>query len=171
MKSLIMDSMAMNRSIQRIAYEIIEKNKGTENLILVGVVRRGENIAQRLAEKISQLEKTVDVYSIDITNFRDDNKEKNLAENYKINIPIDDKKIIIVDDVFHTGRTIRAALDAICTSGRPKNVQLATLIDRGHREFPIRPDYVGKNLPTSLDENVIVHIKEIDGEDEVYIEK
>ncbi|CDZ74960.1 pyrimidine operon regulatory protein/uracil phosphoribosyltransferase PyrR [Peptoniphilus sp. ING2-D1G] len=169
MKNIIMDELAINRSILRISYEIVEKNKGIKDLILVGIIRRGEDIARRISSKISELEGNIPVYSIDITNFRDDIEYRNT--NIRIDIPVNNKNVILVDDVFFTGRTTRAAMDALTSSARPKTIQLATLIDRGHRELPIRPDYVGKNVPTSKDENVIVNLKEIDGIDQVYILK
>ncbi|MDO5041140.1 MAG: bifunctional pyr operon transcriptional regulator/uracil phosphoribosyltransferase PyrR [Peptoniphilus sp.] len=169
MKSIIMDEPAINRSILRISYEIVERNKGIKDLVLVGIIRRGEDIAGRIANKISELEGNVPVYSIDITNFRDDIGYR--SANIDVEIPVDNKNVILVDDVFFTGRTIRAAMDALTFSARPKTIQLATLIDRGHREFPIRPDYVGKNVPTSRDEDVIVNLIELDGIDQVYILK
>ncbi|WP_138158948.1 bifunctional pyr operon transcriptional regulator/uracil phosphoribosyltransferase PyrR [Peptoniphilus catoniae] len=169
MKSIIMDKAAMGRSILRISNEVVEKNKGTDKLVIIGIIRRGEDLAKRIAKEIEKLEGSVPVYSINIRNFRDDiiNRDKNI----KINIPIENKNIVLVDDVFFTGRTVRAALNALSSSGRPKRIQLATLIDRGHRELPIRPDFVGKNLPTSLEEKVVVLLEETDGIDQVYIEK
>lgn len=172
MKNIIMDEVAIKRAISRMSYEVIEKNKGIENIILVGILTRGYNIAQRISEKIYEVEnKRIPVYSINITNFRDDvpikihDKEKFIEED------INDKKIIIVDDVISTGRSVRAAMDGVLEQGRPSLIQLAVLIDRGHRELPIRPDYIGKNVPTSKAEKVVVEIKEIDKNDQVYIEK
>lgn len=168
MKNIIMDEIAIKRAISRISNEIIEKNKGTQDIILLGIVSRGEDIANRIAEKIFSIEGTkLDVYPIDTTNFRDDN---NSSREINLAVDINDKIIILVDDVLFTGRTVRAALDAILSIGRPRAVKLVVLIDRGHRELPIRPDFVGKNLPTSKKEKVIVEVQEVDGRDLVYIE-
>lgn len=172
MKNIIMDEVAIKRAISRISFEIIEKNKGIEDIILVGVITRGKDIAKKVADKIYEVENvSVPVYSIDITNYRDDIEIKNINKEKFIEEDIKDKKIIIVDDVISTGRSVRAAMDGILEQGRPSSIQLVVLIDRGHRELPIRPDYVGKNVPTSKSENVVVSIKDIDGIDEVYIEK
>lgn len=172
-KAHIMDQRAMDRAMVRIAHEIIERNKGVESLALIGIQRRGVPIAHRVAENIKQVEgTTVPVGILDITLYRDDLSE--LAEHPIINdtdIPfaVNDKTIVMVDDVIFTGRTARAAMDAIIDLGRPRCIQLAVLIDRGHRELPIRADYVGKNAPTSLSELVAVNMKEIDGENKVVI--
>jgi pyrimidine operon attenuation protein/uracil phosphoribosyltransferase len=171
----IMDEEAIERAITRIAHEILEKNKGTENLVLIGIQRRGVPLAKRLAKKILQVEGgKVPVGILDITLYRDD--LSTLAEHPIINgtdIPfsVNGRKIVMVDDVVYTGRTARAAMDAIIDLGRPKMLQFAVLIDRGHRELPIRADFVGKNVPTSRSEIVHVHVKEIDGSDGVIIEK
>ena len=170
MKNIIMDEIAIKRAISRISNEIIERNKGIDNIILIGIIRRGENIANRIAKKIYEIEnRKVKVYSIDITNFRDDLKIASRIN--KINIDVGNKIVILIDDVLFTGRTVRAALDSILNMGRPKKIEYVVLVDRGHRELPIRADFVGKNLPTSLNEKVVVNIKETDGIDQVYIEK
>ena len=170
MKNIIMDEIAIKRAISRISNEIIERNKGIDNIILIGIIRRGENIANRIAKKIYEIEnREVKVYSIDITNFRDDLKIASRIN--KINIDVGNKIVILIDDVLFTGRTVRAALDSILNMGRPKKIEYVVLVDRGHRELPIRADFVGKNLPTSLNEKVVVNIKETDGIDQVYIEK
>jgi pyrimidine operon attenuation protein/uracil phosphoribosyltransferase len=174
-KALIMDQAAMDRALTRIAHEIIEKNKGTEDVVLIGIQRRGVPLAKRLAEKIKQYEnQELPVGILDITLYRDD--LSTLSEHPIINsthIPfgINDKVIVMVDDVLFTGRTARAAMDALIDIGRPKAIQLAILIDRGHRELPIRADYVGKNVPTSRSEVVQVHVTEVDGFNNVVIAK
>ena len=171
-KAVILDEKAIQRATTRIANEILERNKGIDNLILVGIKTRGCPFAERLAKKIEEIEgEKVPVFSLDITLYRDDLTE--ISEQPIINEDFDedinDKIIILVDDVIYTGRTVRAALDALVDKGRPSRVQLAVLIDRGHRELPIRADYVGKNVPTSKNENVKVNFKEIDDIDQVYI--
>lgn len=171
-KALVMDSNGMNRAITRIAHEILEKNRGAENLALVGVRNRGIFFAQRLAEKIKEIEKVeLPVGSLDVTFYRDDVAVYSNPKIYKTEIPFDvaDKTIILVDDVLFTGRTTRASMDAIMDFGRPAAIQLAVMIDRGHRELPIRADYIGKNLPTALKERVQVNVAEADGEDSVVI--
>ncbi|MGL4731004.1 MAG: bifunctional pyr operon transcriptional regulator/uracil phosphoribosyltransferase PyrR [Clostridium sp.] len=172
-KSIILDETAIKRTLTRISHEIIEKNKGVENIILVGIKTRGVPIANRIAELIEKFEgKKVPVGSVDVTLYRDDLTEiasQPKVGNTHIDIEIEDKKIILVDDVLYTGRTVRAAIDAIIDAGRPEMIQLAVLVDRGHRELPIRADYVGKNIPTSKKEIISVKIEEIDGEDLVNI--
>lgn len=165
-----MDEKAMQRAIARISYEIIEHNKGAEALCIVGIISRGVTIGKRIAEKISELE-GIDVPfgQIDITPYRDDKAPGGNAELTDMPFDVRDRNVIIVDDVIFTGRSSRAALEAIIKRGRPRSVQLAVLIDRGHRELPIRPDYVGKNLPTSHSEKVKVSVMEIDGCDAVSI--
>lgn len=168
MKNVIMDEIAIKRAISRISNEILEKNKGSKDLILLGIVSRGEDIAKRISSKINEIENTsIHVYAINPSNFRDDKK---MSREIDLDVDITDKTIILVDDVLYTGRTVRAALDAILSVGRPKAIRLVVLVDRGHRELPIRPDFVGKNLPTSNRENVIVEIVEVDGKDSVFIE-
>lgn len=175
-KALIMDGKAMVRSITRIAHEIIEHNKGIDDIIIVGIHSRGVPLAKKISEKISEIEGTdVAVASLDITQYRDDisQEEKDLKsgmfETTLYQYDIKGKQIILVDDVLFTGRTVRAALDAVMEIGRPRSIQLAVLVDRGHRELPIRPDYVGKNVPTSSKEIVKLHFQEVDGTDEVVI--
>lgn len=168
----IMNKEEINRAITRISHEILERGDMYEDIIFLGVVNRGYEIAMRLSHKISEIEGVnIPIYPLNTRYFRDDLVE--LDEDIILELPnvdVNNKTIIIVDDVIYTGRTTRAALDAIVKLGRPSKVQLVALIDRGHREFPIRPDFVGKNIPTSRDENVGVRIQEIDGIDEVYID-
>ena len=169
-KAIIMDENAMQRAITRITYEILERNKGAKDICLVGILSRGRVLADRIASKIFELEGIkVDCGCLDVTKYRDDQKRTNLQDNTSIDFNITNRCVIIVDDVIYTGRTARASLDAVIKRGRPKLVQLAVLIDRGHRELPIRPDYVGKNLPTSKDELVRVKVHEIDNLDKVTI--
>ncbi|AOY77379.1 bifunctional pyr operon transcriptional regulator/uracil phosphoribosyltransferase PyrR [Clostridium formicaceticum] len=171
----LMDEKAISRAITRIAHEILEKNKGANDLVLVGIKTRGVPLANRLAEKIKLIEETsVPVGLLDITLYRDDLTKENIDPiiyDSKISTDINDKKVILVDDVLYTGRTVRAALDALVDMGRPKTIQLAVLVDRGHRELPIRADYVGKNVPTSKDEIVKVNLEEVDNHNFVVIEK
>ena len=166
-KNQIMDARQVQRTITRMAHEIIERNKGVEDVVLVGIRRRGEPIARMLADAILRVEgASVPVGSVDITFYRDDlthiSGEPTLN---RTDIPFDvsGKTVVLVDDVLYTGRTARAAMDAICDMGRPALIQLAVMVDRGHRELPIRADYVGKNLPTSKSEMVGVNVPEIDG--------
>lgn len=172
-KAQLLDEKGIERSLIRISHEIIEKNKGTENLVLVGIKTRGVPLAQRISSYIESFEGVkIPVGTLDITLYRDDLTEKYeqpSINNNSIDFEIKGKTIILVDDVLFTGRTVRAAMDAIIRLGRPKAIQLAVLIDRGHRELPIRPDYVGKNVPTSLSEIVHVRLSETDGENKVII--
>ena len=167
LKSIIMDEAAVLRSMKRITHEIIEKNNGAADIILLGIHRRGMPLAAMLKENIRSFEGTdVPLGSIDISLYRDDLTELNdLPETGNTVIPCDisGKKVILVDDVIYTGRTVRAAIEAVFHHGRPQTIQLAVLIDRGHRELPIRPDYVGKNIPTSHSEVVSVMVEEYDG--------
>lgn len=168
----ILDDKAINRGLTRIAHEIIEHNKGVEDVVLLGIKTRGIPLAKRIASKIELFESVgVPCGSIDITFYRDDLEKKSLNPIVKseVDVDIDDKIVVLVDDVVYTGRTCRAALDAVLDVGRARKIQLATLVDRGHRELPLRPDYVGKNVPTSTNEVVHVHLTEIDGIDEVII--
>jgi len=169
----ILDDQGVERTITRITHEILEKNKGTEDLVLIGIERGGALLANRFSSKIQSIEGIeVSKGSLDITLYRDDLGEtasQPLMRGTHLEFDITGKKVILVDDVLFTGRTVRSALDALIDFGRPKWVQLAVLIDRGHRELPIRADYVGKNIPTSLDEEVAVRLKEKDGLDEVCI--
>mgnify|MGYP005851557393 CR=1 FL=1 len=172
-KAKILDANGIRRSLTRIAHEILEKNKGVEDLILVGIRRRGVPLAERLARLIQEIEgKTVRVGKLDITLYRDDLTalgDQPVVHGTEIPWDIVGKRIVLVDDVLYTGRTVRAAMDAIVDLGRPQYIQLAVLIDRGHRELPIRADFVGKNVPTSRRELIHVKLVEIDGEDEVVI--
>lgn len=173
-KATIMDDKAIKRAITRIANEIVERNKGIEDVVLVGVKTRGVPFANRISEKIEMIEdKKVPVYELDITMYRDDLSEVDYQPivNEKFAGDIKEKVVILVDDVIYTGRTVRAALEALIKNGRPKKVQLAVLVDRGHREFPIRPDYIGKNVPTSKSEIVEVCFLESDKNDEVRIKE
>jgi pyrimidine operon attenuation protein/uracil phosphoribosyltransferase len=169
----IMNGKELDRTITRIAHEIIERNCGTANLAIVGVRTRGEFIGQRIVSKIAELEGTTVPFGIvDITLYRDDISqisEQPIVRGTDLPFNVDKYKIIIVDDVLFTCRTIRAAIDAIIDFGRPKNVQLAVICDRGHKELPIRADYVGKNIPTSRDEIVHVCLQEKDGEEGIYV--
>ncbi|MFZ5966304.1 MAG: bifunctional pyr operon transcriptional regulator/uracil phosphoribosyltransferase PyrR [Bacillota bacterium] len=174
-KAQIMDENAIQRAITRIAHEILEKNKGVEDLVLVGIVTRGVPFANRLAEKIEVIESVkVNVGTLDITLYRDDLSKLDdnpIIHSTHIDFDINDKTIILVDDVLYTGRTVRAAMDALIDIGRPKAIQLAVLIDRGHRELPIRADYVGKNVPTAKDEVIHVHFDSVDNINDVTISK
>ncbi|MCG7407774.1 bifunctional pyr operon transcriptional regulator/uracil phosphoribosyltransferase PyrR [Paenibacillus sp. ACRRX] len=170
--NIIMDEAAIRRALTRIAHEILERNKGIEDCVLVGIRTRGIYLAERIAERIQAIESmSIPVGELDITRYRDDRKvnEIDTSSTSGEGFPIYGQKIILCDDVLYTGRTIRAAMDAIMDHGRPEMIQLAVLADRGHRELPIRPDYVGKNVPTSKSEEIQVALKEIDGIDEVKI--
>ena len=172
-KARIMDKEAMERALMRIAHEIVEKNKGTGELAIIGIRNRGAYLAERVAAYIEKIERVkVPVGILDITLYRDDLttvSEQPVVHKTEIDFDISDKKIILADDVLYTGRTVRSALDALIDFGRPRYIRLAVLIDRGHRELPIRADFIGKNVPTSLRETVQVRIKEVDGKDEVLI--
>jgi pyrimidine operon attenuation protein / uracil phosphoribosyltransferase len=165
----VLDAPDINRALTRIAHEILERNKGASDLVLLGIPTGGVPLARRIAERMSEVEDvTVPVGSLDVTMYRDDLRMRPARALLPTDIPaegIDDRVIVLVDDVLFSGRTIRAALDAMNDLGRPQAVQLAVLVDRGHRELPIRADFVGKNLPTSLAENVSVRLQEIDGVD------
>lgn len=172
-KNVIMDSEAIRRALVRIAHEIIEKNKGVEDVVIVGIRTRGVPLAQRIAAEINAIENCeMTVGMLDITLYRDDLSTLGynpVVHGTDINFDLSGKHVVLVDDVLYTGRTIRAALDAVIDMGRPKTIQLAVLVDRGHKELPIRADYVGKNVPTSQKETIEVVLNEIDGSDEVYI--
>jgi pyrimidine operon attenuation protein/uracil phosphoribosyltransferase len=173
--SVVMDADRISRTLIRIAHEILERNRGIEELALVGIRTRGVPLAKRLAQGILEIHgHEVPTGALDITLYRDDLMRQAvgpqpLVRRTEIPFSIDDKRILLVDDVLYTGRTIRAALDALIDFGRPRAIQLVVLVDRGHRELPIKADYVGKNLPTSLSQSVQVHLTEIDGRDEVEI--
>src|SRR5881296_4645323 len=172
----IMDAEAVRRALRRIAHEIIERNPQLEKVVLAGIPTRGVEIARRIAGFIHQIEKIdLETGVIDVAMHRDDvgtRRELPVVHASKLPVPLEDRSVIIVDDVLYTGRTVRAAMDAINSFGRPARIQLAVLVDRGHRELPIRPDYVGKNLPTSGSEKVRVRLEQTDGEpDEVRLEK
>ncbi|WP_282171674.1 bifunctional pyr operon transcriptional regulator/uracil phosphoribosyltransferase PyrR [Cytobacillus firmus] len=174
-KAIVLDDQAIRRALTRIAHEIIEKNKGIENCILIGIRTRGIYLANRLAERIEQIEGAkIEVGELDITLYRDDLTKKTenqepLVKGSDVPKDINDQKVILIDDVLYTGRTVRAALDALIDIGRPSQIQLAVLVDRGHRELPIRADYVGKNIPTSSSEKIDVELKEVDESDQVSI--
>lgn len=173
-KAVILDEKGITRATTRIANEIIERNKGIKDVVLVGIKTRGAPFAHRLAKKISEIEgESIDVFTLDITLYRDDLKEIGYKPqlNEEFVYDINDKIVVLIDDVIYTGRTVRAALDALIDKGRPKKVQLAVLVDRGHREFPIRPDYVGKNVPTSKDEIIGVEFEEVDDNNQVVIKE
>lgn len=174
MKKTVLDDKAIERALARIAHEIIERNKGTEGLVILGIPTRGYHLALRLREKIEDIEGvSLPAGAVDATLYRDDlgiKKDQPALKKMEIPISIDGKKVVMVDDVLFTGRTIRAAMNALMDFGRPLAIQLAVLVDRGHRELPIKADYVGKNLPTSRKEGVRVHLTETDGVNEVVIE-
>ena len=172
---VIMDADRMGRTLTRIAHEIVERNRGTARLALVGIRTRGDVLAKRLARALEQItNEPVRTGALDITLYRDDLMRhavgpQPLVRRTEIPFSIDDQKILLIDDVLYTGRTIRAALDALIDFGRPKEIQLVVLVDRGHRELPIKADYVGKNVPTSLKQSVQVRLTETDGADEVSV--
>lgn len=174
-KAKIMDEKAIGRAITRISHEIIERNKGIENVVLIGIKTRGVPVASRIANKIETIEgQRIRIGEMDITLYRDDLSKKQIdpvVNSTKIDFDITDKTVVLVDDVLYTGRTVRSALNALMDVGRPKAIQLAVLVDRGHRELPIRADYVGKNVPTSRTEIISVKLSECDTEDSVSIEE
>lgn len=171
----VVDQVTMKRALTRITYEIIERNHSIQDIVLVGIKTRGIYIASRIAERLKQLEDIdIPVGELDITLYRDDKKE-NLEEpelhSSDIPVSLEGKEVILIDDVLYTGRTIRAAMDAVMDFGRPRKISLAVLVDRGHRELPIRADYVGKNIPTSRAEEILVEMQELDGQDRIMILK
>jgi pyrimidine operon attenuation protein/uracil phosphoribosyltransferase len=169
----LLDAGEIRRAVTRIAHEILERNKGASRVVLVGIAARGDDLARRLAAEIARIEGTaVPVGALDITFYRDDigmRSEAPEVHETKINFDITGRTVVLVDDVLFTGRTIRAAMDALVDFGRPTAIQLAVLVDRGHRELPIRPDFVGKNVPTRRDEEVRVFLEETDGRDAVVV--
>ncbi|MDP6494395.1 MAG: bifunctional pyr operon transcriptional regulator/uracil phosphoribosyltransferase PyrR [Dehalococcoidia bacterium] len=173
-EKLLLNQDEIRRALSRIAHQILERNQGVDNLVLVGMHTRGVPLAKRLVERIHEVEgKDVPVGALDIRLYRDDLPVRGLASNPSTDIPVDiaEKKVVLVDDVLFTGRSIRAAMDALMDLGRPCLIQLAVLVDRGHRELPVRADYVGKNIPTSLDERVEVRLMEVDGDDAVVLQE
>ena len=170
---ILLDESGIKRALTRISYEIIEKNKSVKDVVLVGIKNRGDILAERIKNKIFEIENiNVPLETIDITHYRDDVDRKNFdldIKNMKFNTDLTNKIVVIVDDVLYTGRTIRAGLDAILSKLRPSKIQLACLIDRGHRELPIRADFIGKNVPTSRLEQIEVYLQEIDNKEEVVI--
>jgi pyrimidine operon attenuation protein / uracil phosphoribosyltransferase len=173
LKAQIIDEPGFDRTLTRLAHEILEKNKGSESIVIVGIRTRGAFIARRIAKKIDDVEgTTVPIGSLDITLYRDDllgKLDQPQLKGTDIIFDLNEKNVILIDDVLFTGRTIRAALDELIDLGRPRSIQLAVLVDRGHRQLPIRADYVGKNVPTSAGESIRVHVKEVDGEDAVLL--
>jgi len=171
--SELMDPESIHRTVIRLTHEIIEKHRGAKNLVLVGIRNRGDVLARRMIEQIREIEKTdVPLGILDITLYRDDFQclsEQPVLQETDIPLDITNRKIVLIDDVLYTGRTVRAALDALIDFGRPAVIQLAVLLDRGHRELPIKADYVGKNVPTSASQQVQVKLKEVDGEDRVFL--
>jgi len=169
----IVDATAVGRSITRLSHEILEKNNGADNIVLIGIITRGEPLAKRLKVLIDEeTTENLPLGTVDITFHRDDFRERLVVPQVKqSNIPfsVDDKIVILVDDVLFTGRTIRAAIEVLLAFGRPACIQLAVLVDRGHREMPIKADFVGKNIPTHEGEHVMVHLQEVDGEDNVHL--
>jgi pyrimidine operon attenuation protein/uracil phosphoribosyltransferase len=173
LKATIIDPQGLDRTLKRLAHEILEKNKGAANIVVVGIRTRGEFLARRIVRLIEEVEGIKPpLGSLDITLYRDDllgKLEQPRLQGTDILFDISGKDVVLVDDVLYTGRTIRAALDELIDLGRPRSIQLAVLIDRGHRQLPIRADFVGKNVPTSSDESIRVHVSEVDGEDSVLL--
>ena len=167
----IIDASGMKRALVRMTYEIIERNKGVNDLVIVGIKTRGLFLANRLAANFKRIENVdVPVGALDVSDYRDDlskQEKKNLIHNQQLDFDITDKKVVLVDDVLFTGRTIRAALDALMYQGRPATISLAVLVDRGHRELPVRPDFIGKNIPTAMNERIKVSMTEVDDQDSI----
>ncbi|WP_289761067.1 bifunctional pyr operon transcriptional regulator/uracil phosphoribosyltransferase PyrR [Lactobacillus intestinalis] len=167
----IIDASGMKRALVRMTYEIIERNKGVDDLVIVGIKTRGLFLANRLAANLKRIENVdVPVGALDVSDYRDDlskQEKKNLIHNQQLDFDITDKKVVLVDDVLFTGRTIRAALDALMDQGRPATISLAVLVDRGHRELPVRPDFIGKNIPTAMNERIKVSMTEVDDQDSI----
>ena len=173
--NIILSDKKINRALTRISHEILERNSGAESIVIIGILTRGAVLAKRIAATIKELEGVeVPVGLMDISLYRDDvhsKLEQPIVQRTDILFEIRDKNVILIDDVLYTGRTVRAALDQMVDFGRAKTIQLAVLVDRGHKELPIRADYVGANIPTAMDDQVVVNVSEIDGKDEVYVEK
>ena len=167
----IIDASGMKRALVRMTYEIIERNKGVNDLVIVGIKTRGLFLANQLAANFKRIENVdVPVGALDVSDYRDDlskQEKKNLIHNQQLDFDITDKKVVLVDDVLFTGRTIRAALDALMDQGRPATISLAVLVDRGHRELPVRPDFIGKNIPTAMNERIKVSMTEVDDQDSI----
>jgi len=172
-KAKIIDEDGLLRIITRMSHEILEKNKGSQNLVLMGMKTRGEFLANRIFQKIKEIEKIeLPLGVLDVTLYRDDFRTRLKQPEVSVSnitFDINDKDVVIIDDVLYTGRTVRSALNALMDFGRPRSIQLCVLVDRGHRELPIRADYIGKNIPTSNHEEIKVRMKEIDGEDAIYL--
>ena len=172
-KSKIIDEDGLSRIITRMAHEILEKNKGSQNLVLMGMKTRGEFLARRIFERIKEIERIeLPLGVLDVTLYRDDFRTRLKQPEVSVSnitFDINDRDVVIIDDVLYTGRTVRSALNALMDFGRPRSIQLCVLVDRGHRELPIRADYIGKNIPTSNQEEIKVKMKEIDGEDAIYL--
>jgi pyrimidine operon attenuation protein/uracil phosphoribosyltransferase len=172
---VLLTALDLQRALARVAHEIVERNRGVDNLVLLGIRTRGVPLARRLQVKLQELEGVVvPLGELDITLYRDDLARRKLEPRLgpsTVPVSLDDRRVVLVDDVIYTGRSVRAALDAIMDYGRPSSIQLAVMVDRGHRELPIRPDYIGKNVPTALDEEVRVRLDETDGRDEVIIRR
>jgi pyrimidine operon attenuation protein/uracil phosphoribosyltransferase len=172
-KATVIDSIGMERTITRLSHEILEKNRGTGNIVILGMRTRGEFLAKRIQSKIEQIDNSKPDFGVlDVTLYRDDFRTRLKQPEVSvtnITFDINEKDVILIDDVIYTGRTVRAALDAIMDLGRPSTIQFCVLVDRGHRELPIKADFVGKNIPTSINEEVKVKMKDIDGEDAVYL--
>lgn len=171
-KRIVLDDKAVDRTLTRIAHEILENNKGADNLVLLGIRTRGIYLANRIQSKIERIDGVkVPTGILDVTNYRDDKTDRISSDviAYEIDTDMNNQHVVIVDDVLFTGRTVRASLDAILDHVRPKRISLATLVDRGHRELPIRADFIGKNIPTATSEEVIVLLDEVDGRTQVYI--
>lgn len=172
-KAKIIDEAGLQRTLTRLAHEILERNRGSENIVLIGMRTRGEFIARRIYEKIKEIDQSeIQLGILDVTLYRDDFRNRLKQPEVSvtdITFDINEKDVILIDDVLYTGRTVRAALDALMDLGRPNTIQLCVLVDRGHRELPIKPDFVGKNIPTSINEEIKVKMNEIDQEDSIYL--